>query len=101
MKMSFTDFNCLFLERGQQSSGMISIYAPLIYNMKEDYFNAIVQYLQTGETTELSWRKFTIKDIMLGYGGDGFDYIDAVVLLNSLEISGDDCYTVWNPFIVE
>ena len=45
-RMSFVDFNCLFMEYSKNltSHSDISIYAPIIYNMKDEYFDALIRF---------------------------------------------------------
>lgn len=102
-RMSFVDFNCLFMEYSKNltSHSDISIYAPIIYNMKDEYFDAVVKYLKTGDQENLVYDEYSIDKIIKAYWVEELDYIKAVVILDNIERLGDNGCLVFNPYIVE
>ncbi len=102
-KMDFGKFYSLLLKYKEKpmSHSQSTIYAPTLYNLDKDWFNAVVEYLKTGKETELHWRDYTTKKIKEAYSVEKPDYIDAVVILESLRKAGYDSYTTFNPYIVE
>lgn len=103
LKMSFVDFNCLFMRYAFNFSrnSDFSIYAPIVYNMKDEYFNAVVKYLRTGEEENLIYGDYSTNIIKGAYGVEKLDYIKAVVILDNIEKLGvEGCYAFF-PYMVE
>ncbi len=102
-KMSFVDFNCLFMtySRNLTSHSDISIYAPIVYNMKDEYFDAVVKYLKTGEQENLIYGKYSIDMIIKSYWVEKLDYIKAVVILDNIQKFSDNACDIFNPYEVE
>lgn len=101
--MCFVDFKCLFMKYSKNltSHSDISIYAPIVYNMKSEYLRAVVDYLRTGTMTNLVYREYSTDKIIKSYWVEKLDYIKAVVILDNIEKLGDDGCYVFNPYIVE
>lgn len=102
-KINFIDFNCLFLRRSQFDKVECSIYAPIFYKMKEEYFNAVVECLNTGKCTELSFGEFNTTDIIRGYRLENNEksYLKAIIILNNIEQFGKEGFVIFNPHIIE
>ena len=102
-RMGFVDFHCLFMTYSQNltSHSDISIFAPIVYNMKNEYFDAVVKYLRTGEQENLVYGEYSTDMIIKSYRGDNLDYIKAVVILDNIEKFGDNGCYIFNPYIVE
>ncbi len=103
VRMSFIDFNCLFLTYSQELSSHsdISIFAPIVYGMKNEYFDAVVKYLKTGKAENLVYGGYSIDKIINAYWGEKLNYIKAVVILDNIEKFSDyGCY-IFNPYDVE
>lgn len=101
--MNFVDFNCLFMKYSKNliSHSDISIYAPIVYNMKSEYLKAVVDYLRTGTMTNLVYGEYSTDKIIKAYWVEKLDYIKAVVILDNIEKFGDDGCYIFNPYIVE
>ena len=101
-RMSFVDFKGLFLLYSNfLSHTASSIYVPIIYQMKDEYFNAVVKYLRTGKQENLVYRSFSTNGIINSYRPEKVDYIQAVIILDNIEKLGDDGYFVFRPHIIE
>ena len=102
-RMKFVDFNSMFMKYSKNltSHSDISIYAPIVYNMKNEYFDAVVKYLQTGEETNLVCGEYSTDKVIKAYWVEKLDYIKAVVILDNIEKLGDNGCYVFNPYIVE
>lgn len=102
-KMSFVDFNSMFMKYSKNltSHSDISIYAPIVYNMKDKYFNAVVKYLRTGEQENLVYDDYSTEKIIEAYWVEKLVYIKAVVILDNIERLGDNGCYVFNPYTVE
>lgn len=102
-RMGFATFNCLFMQYSKNLTfhSDISIYAPIIYNMKDEYFNAVVKYLKTGEQENLVYGEYSTDKVIKAYWVEKLDYIKAVVILDNIEKFGDEGYHIFNPYIVE
>ena len=99
-RMSFVDFNILFLTCSKLDNVEVSVYAPIIYTMKNKYFNAVVKYLKTGEQVVVSYKNYSTEKIINSYVSKP-NYIQAVVILNNLEQSSANAPIIFNPDIVE
>lgn len=101
--MGFVDFNSLFMRHSKKlkSHSDISVYAPIVYNMKSEYLCAVVDYLRTGKMTNLIYGEYSTDMIMNSYHLDKMDYIQAVVILDNIEKLGDNGCYVFNPYVVE
>ncbi len=102
-RMSFVDFNCLFMEYSKNltSHSDVSIYAPIVYNMKNEFFDAVVKYLRTGEQENLVYDEYSTDKIIKAYWVEELDYIKAVVILDNIEKLGDNGCYVFRPYEVE
>ena len=69
--------------------------------MKDEYFNAVVKYLRTGEQENLVYDEYSTDKIIKAYWVENLDYIKAVVILDNIERFGDNGCYVFNPYIVE
>jgi hypothetical protein len=103
VRMSFVDFNCLFMRYSQNltSHSDVSIYAPIVYNMKDEYFNAVVKYLKTGEQENLVCGEYSTDMIIKAYWVEKLDYIKAVVILDNIEKANENGCAVFYPYEVE
>ena len=73
----------------------------LMNNMKDEYFNAVVKYLRTGEEENLIYGDYSTNIIKGAYGVEKLDYIKAVVILDNIEKLGvEGCYAFF-PYMVE
>ncbi len=101
-RMGFVDFNCLFMQYSQMTNHSdISIYVPIIYNMKNEYFDAVVKYLRTGEMKNLVYGEYSTDMITKGYWAEKLDYIKAVVILDNIEKFGANACDIFYPYEVE
>lgn len=100
-RMSFVDFNALFLDRSKMNNVDVSAYAPIVYGMKNKYFNAVVKYLQNGEQKIVSYKNYSTDLILKSYISSTPNYIQALVILNNIEQSKGNGPIIFNPDIVE
>ncbi len=101
--MGFVDFNSLFMKYSKKlkSHSDISVYAPIVYNMKSEYLSAVVNYLRTGEQENLVYGEYSTDMIIKSYWVEKLDYIKAVVILDNIEKLGEDGCYAFHPYEVE
>ena len=97
-RIDFVTFNCDFLSYSNMNNVDCSIYAPLIYGFEDKYFNACVEFLATGDQTNLEFKKYSIKNIQECMGAN---YIQALVILHNIENMPTEAPNIFNPNIVE
>ena len=83
-----------------------SIYAPIVYNMEDKYYNACVEYLQNNTITHFKVGEIKIEDIIDGYWLDNKKdkkkYLEALIILNNIEKAGEDnAFAIFHPYIIE
>lgn len=107
-KMSFFDFNHLYRMRMDFDRVENSIYAPIIYNMEDKYYNAAVKFLEKNIITCLKVNDISIEDILAGYWTDKNEkdfskrYIESLIILNNIERNGkENAYEIYNPYTIE
>ncbi len=102
-RITFIDFNNLFMKYSKNltSHSDISILAPIVYKMKDEYFNAVVNYLKTGNKINLIYGEYSTDKIIKAYWVEKLDYIKAVVILDNIEKFADEGCYIFNPYIVE
>ena len=104
-RLPFRKFNMLFLTCTELSKAQMTIYPSLIYAMEDKYYNAAIKYLQNHIITELKSGEFKITDIMQSYWLDEKaepkHYIEALIVLNTLEKAGDEAYFIYHPYVIE
>lgn len=104
-KLKFRKFNQLFLVSPILNKEQISMFAPIIYSMEDRYYKATVNFLQTGEMTNLYFKEFGLFNIMEGYWhskNDKNHYLEALIILNNIEKANEnDRWIIYNPYIIE
>lgn len=104
-RISFREFNRLFLTCIDLDRAQMTIYPSLIYSMEDKYYNSAINYLQNHTITDLQVGGFKVSDIMSSYYLTEKDnqtrYLESLIILNTLEKAGDDAYLIYHPYIIE
>lgn len=105
-RMPFYKFNHLISMNVNSDKVKTSIYAPLIYEMEDKYYNAAVSFLQNGTITHLKSGEISIADILSGYWltqkHEGEHYLEALLILNNIEKAGiERAWEIFNPYVIE
>lgn len=102
-KISFIDFYSLFLRRSRFDNAECSMYAPIFYDMKDEYFDNVLECLNTGNCIKVTFNKYNTDDIINGYMLEKSikGYLKALIILNNIEQFGEYGYEIFNPFIIE
>ena len=97
-KISFNEFEKLFYYT-KETNSIKNVFLKLyIYNMEDEYFNSIEKFLRTGEQTEIKCGDKSTTTIMKN---KFMVYIDAVIILYSYKITGDEPLELWRPYFIE
>lgn len=104
-RISFKEFNRLFLICRDLDRAQMTIYPSLIYSMEDKYYNSAVDYLQNHTITDLQVGEFKVSDIMSSYYLTAKDnqnrYLESLIILNTLEKAGDDANLIYHPCVLE
>ena len=97
-RIDFVTFNCDFMINAKMTNVGVAVYAQIIYGFEDKYFNACVEFLKTGNESNLEFGKYSIS--MLRKTMD-VSYIQALVILHNIEHMPNEAPNIYNPNIVE
>lgn len=97
-RMDFLSFNCDFLTNTAMTNIGVAVYAPIIYGYEDKYFNACVEFLKTGNETNIEFKSYSTELIQETMGAS---YIQALVILHNIEHMPHEAPNIYNPDIVE
>lgn len=97
-RIDFVSFNCDFMLYSNMTNAGVAVYAPLIYNFEDKYFNACVEFLKTRKATNIEFGKYSTEILQATMG---VSYIQALVILHNIELMPNEAPNIYNPNMVE
>lgn len=98
MKQSFLEFRNLMARKSEMTRNEVSLFAPIIYQFEDKYFNACCLYLNEKKETELFFNEYSttiLIDTMK------CTYLESLVILHNMQVFPvESCY-IYNPLKVE
>lgn len=97
-RMDFGSFYCEFLLHSGVSEVETAIYAPLIYDYEDRYYDACLAFLKTGEKVEVEYKGFSTGVIQSSMNTS---YVQALVILHHIETMPQRAPMIFFPDPVE
>ena len=97
-RIDFVSFNCEFLLNSNMTKSGVAVYSPLIYGFEDRYFNACLEYLRTGNMTNIEFKKYSTELLQTTMG---VSYVQALVILHNIETMPNEAPNIYNPNTVE
>ncbi len=97
-RMKFYEFSYKLTAIGKIKLPLASVISPILYHSTDKYYNACVNFLNTGEKENLNFDKYSIEMIMNNMNAS---YIEALIILQNMENNPDLAFMIYVPEIVE
>ncbi len=97
-RISFFEFRSLFAQYSKMSNTNISILSPIIYSYEDDFFQACYLYLKHGEVSSLSYKEYSLEDIVEGMHTT---YIEGLVILHNIKQDYNNARYIFRPRRIE
>lgn len=97
-RMKFYEFSYKLTAVAKIKLPLASVVAPVLYQSADKYYNACVNYLNTGEMDDLSFEKYSIEKIIKNMNAS---YIEALMILQNIENNPELAFMIYVPEVVE
>ncbi len=97
-RIRFLKFRNKLANSSQLSRKEVSLFAPILYEFEDKYYDACDNYLDTGEETELVFNEYSTSIIKHGME---CSYIESLIILHNIEAFPSDGCFIYTPKIIE
>ena len=98
MRESFLKFRNKFARFSHLSRNQVAVLAPIVYVFDDKYFSSAEKYLDKGEEENLCFDEYSAEKIKTSMG---CTYLEALIILTSMEKMPEYACYIYSPRIVE
>ena len=98
MRESFLEFRNKFARFSHLSRNQVAVLAPIVYTFDDKYYSLANKYLDKGEEENLYFDEYSVAKIKMSMR---CSYLEALVILSSMEKMPEYACYIYSPRIVE